>query len=181
VLTGRLPFAGLHPFVWLATDAIVAYLEQSRTPPPDVGLLERFEELRRRAGVFVTLRKRGELRGCMGTYEATKENIALEIIENAIAAAFRDPRFHPLSTADLPSLCISVDILKPAERISDPAELNPSRYGVIVQQGVRRGLLLPDLDDVTSIEEQVAIAREKAGIGNGDAIELYRFEVDRYR
>ena len=181
MFTGRPSSDGLHPFALLATDAIVAYLDETRILAPSVALLEQFEILRGRAGVFVTLRKCGELRGCMGTYEAAQENIALEIIENAISAGFRDPRFHPLSPDELAGLCISVDILKPVERVSDPAELNPSRYGVIVQQGTRRGLLLPDLEDVITVGEQVAIARQKAGIGNGDPVELYRFEVERYR
>jgi AmmeMemoRadiSam system protein A len=180
VLTGRPPSTGLHPFVCLAIDAIAAYLDHTRMLDPSADLLERFAVLRGRAGVFVTLRKCRDLRGCMGTYEATHENIAVEIIESAISAGFRDPRFPPLSREEFADLCISVDILRPAERILEIAELNPSRYGVIVQYGIRRGLLLPDLEDVTSVEEQVAIARHKGGIGQTEPIELYRFEVDRY-
>jgi AmmeMemoRadiSam system protein A len=180
VLTGRPPSTGLHPFVCLAIDAIAAYLDHTRALVPSAHWLERFEALRGRAGVFVTLRKCRDLRGCMGTYEPTQDNVAVEIIESAISAGFRDPRFSPLSTEEFAGLSISVDILRPAERILETAELNPSRYGVIVQYGTRRGLLLPDLEDVTSVEEQVTIARRKGGIGQGEPIELYRFEVDRY-
>ena len=174
------PSRSFHPFVCLALDAITVYVSESRVVAPHESLFEQFEILRRMAGVFVTLKKGGGLRGCMGTFEAAQANTAVEIVENAISAGFRDPRFPPLSYEDLHDLCVSVDILTPTERIFRLDDLDPARYGVIVRQGMRRGLLLPGLDDIRSVEEQVAIARRKGGIGEQESIDLYRFEVERY-
>jgi len=140
------------------------------------------EELtRRRAGVFVSLKKHGQLRGCIGTIAATHNNIAEEIAENAVSAASRDPRFNPVEREELPELDISVDILADAEPVGSMDELDPHRYGVIVSAGGRRGLLLPDLEGIHTVEEQVAIARQKAGIGPEEKVRLERFEVVRYR
>jgi len=136
---------------------------------------------KRRAGVFVSLKKHGHLRGCIGTIAPTYNNIAEEITENAISAATRDPRFHPVEREELPELDISVDILADPEPVQDMEELDPHKYGVIVSSGGRRGLLLPDLEGVDNVEEQVAIARQKAGIGPGEKVRLERFEVVRYR
>lgn len=134
-----------------------------------------------RAGAFVSIHENGQLRGCIGTISAVQENIAEEIIENAISASTRDPRFKPIRTDELPFLEITVDILGPAERISSPAELDVKRYGVIVTKGMKRGLLLPNLDGVDSIPRQIAIAKQKAGIDTDDNdIELQRFEVVRH-
>lgn len=170
----------VHPFVALASDTIRFYLIEARVIVPDAGLLEEFEVLRSRAGVFVTLKKGGELRGCMGTYEPAQPNVALEIVENAISAGFHDPRFPPLVREELGSLCISVDVLKPAELVDGTANLDPVRYGVIVRQGMRRGLLLPDIEEITVVEEQIAIACQKGGIAMHESFEIYRFEVHRY-
>jgi AMMECR1 domain-containing protein len=116
----------------------------------------------------------------MGTLEPTHENLAWEIIENALSAAFRDPRFGPISLGELAELTISVDVVWPAEPISGTDQLNPARYGVIVQHSGRRGLLLPGIPEITRVDEQVMIARRKGGIGEDDPVELYRFEVERY-
>ena len=169
-----------HPFVCLARDAITLFVEAGQVITPLEGCYEQFEILRRQSGVFVTLRKSGELRGCMGTLEPAFLNMALEIIENAISAGFRDPRFFPLKTEEVADLTISIDVVKPLERVLCMADLNPSCYGVVVRQGMRRGLLLPGITEITSVEAQVAIAREKGGIGEDEDIELFRFEVDRY-
>jgi AMMECR1 domain-containing protein len=106
--------------------------------------------------------------------------MAVEIIENAIAAAFRDPRFTPLCADEFADLSISVDVLKPMELIGGIEDLDPSRYGVVVRNGERRGLLLPGIEQITSVEEQIAIARTKGGIEEDEPVELYRFEVERY-
>src|SRR5947208_642938 len=169
-----------HPFVCLARDAIILFLEAGQVITPLQGNYEQFEILRRQSGVFVTLRKSGELRGCMGTLEPACVNMALEIIENAISAAFRDPRFFPVNTGEVADLIISIDVVKPLERVVCMADLNPSCYGVVVRQGMRRGLLLPGITEITSVEAQVAIAREKGGIAHDENVELFRFEVDRY-
>lgn len=138
------------------------------------------EALAGRAGAFVSLKKRGELRGCIGTFGPTQPNIAAEIIRNAVSAGTEDPRFPPVTTAELPELDISVDILSAPERIDSLDKLDPKKYGVIVRRGGRSGLLLPDLAGVDTVEEQVSIAMQKAGIASHEEIELYRFTVTRY-
>src|SRR2546427_11803713 len=106
----------VHPYVKLAIDAIDAYVRDFRSITPPDGLFEQHPALRGRAGVFVSLKKRGELRGCIGTIEPAHENLAREIIENAISAATKDPRFRPVVEAELPELVVSVDILTTPER-----------------------------------------------------------------
>ena len=170
----------VHPFVQLAIDSITAYVREVRVITPPESLLVQFPDLRRRAGVFVSLKKRCELRGCIGTIEAAQVNIALEIVENAIRAASRDPRFPPLDEEELADLAATVDILRPPVRALGLEELDVRRFGVIVKSGSKRGLLLPAIEGIVSVEEQVAIARRKGGIGEEDPVELYRFEVERY-
>ena len=134
----------------------------------------------KRAGVFVSIKKHGQLRGCIGTTEPTQPDILQEIKQNAISAATRDPRFEPITVDELDDLVYSVDLLKPAEPISGIEELDPKRYGVIVKSGYRSGLLLPNLEGIETAAEQVAIARKKAGIGPNEPVKLERFEVVRY-
>ncbi len=133
-----------------------------------------------RAGVFVTLHKWGELRGCIGTTEPTQASVVQEIIHNAVQAAFHDPRFDPLSPDELNDLQISVDVLVEPEPVDDRSQLDPKAYGVIVSHGGRRGLLLPDLDGVDTIEEQLAIACRKAGLSEQSPYRIERFSVTRY-
>ena len=134
-----------------------------------------------RAGAFVSLHVRGRLRGCIGTTGPTRENVAWEIIQNAVSACSRDPRFDPVRADELDSLEYSVDVLKEPEAISSPAELDIKKYGVIVSCGGRRGLLLPNLEGVDSIEQQVDIARQKGGISSREKYTLERFEVIRHK
>ena len=138
------------------------------------------ELLQARAGAFVSVHKYGALRGCIGTIAATKENLALEIIHNAVSAVSEDPRFEPVSEDELKYLDINVDVLGEAEKISSPADLDVKKYGVIVQSGYKRGLLLPDLDGVDTVEQQISIARRKGGIAPGEDVDLFRFEVVRH-
>lgn len=133
-----------------------------------------------RAGAFVSIHKFGALRGCIGTIASTQKNLALEIIENAVSAVSKDPRFQPVTEDELKYLDINVDVLGEAEKISSPAELDVKKYGVIVQSGYKRGLLLPDLDGVDTVEQQVSIARRKGGIAPGEKVDLFRFEVVRH-
>lgn len=133
-----------------------------------------------RAGAFVSIHKFGKLRGCIGTIAPTKRNLAEEIIKNAVSASSEDPRFEPIEPDELKWLDISVDVLGEAERINSKAELDVKRYGVIVESGYKRGLLLPDLDGVDTVDEQIDIARRKAGIPEGSNMDLYRFEVVRH-
>lgn len=138
------------------------------------------EMLKRRAGTFVSIKKDGQLRGCIGTIQAVQDSLAEEIIENAVSAAVRDPRFSPIEPEELEYLVISVDVLGETERISSPKELDTEKYGVIVTKGRKRGLLLPNLEGIDTVEEQIAIAKQKAGIGEHETVELERFEVVRH-
>jgi AmmeMemoRadiSam system protein A len=166
-----------HPLVELARKTIVHYVRESKTiQPPE----ELTPDMRQKAGAFVSLHKHGALRGCIGTFQPTSPNVAQEVIQNAISAATRDPRFPPVEGNELDDLEISVDVLSPPEAIESVAELDPKRYGVIVESGWRRGLLLPDLEGVDTAEYQVEIARRKARIDADEAVQLYRFEVKRY-
>ena len=138
------------------------------------------EMLDTKAGAFVSVHKFGALRGCIGTIASTQKNLALEIIHNAVSAVAKDPRFEPVEESELNYLDINVDVLGEAESIESEAELDVKKYGVIVQSGFKRGLLLPDLDGVDTVEEQVAIARRKGGIAPGEKVDLFRFEVVRH-
>lgn len=137
--------------------------------------------LQQKAGVFVSIHENGELRGCIGTICPTQMNIAAEIIANAISASTRDPRFTPIEEKELPYLHISADVLGEIENISSPKELDVRRYGVICSKGDRRGLLLPNLEGVDTVEEQIRIACHKGDIDpEEEGIQMQRFEVVRH-
>ena len=139
------------------------------------------EMTKQKAGVFVSLKIRGSLRGCIGTIGPMYDNVAEEIRHNAIAACSRDPRFTPVMPDELEELEYSVDVLGPMEPISSPAQLDVKRYGVLVTKGSRSGLLLPNLSGVDTIEQQIDIAKQKAGIRPEESgCELQRFEVVRH-
>ena len=138
------------------------------------------ELLNRRAGAFVSLHKDGNLRGCIGTIVATQKNLAEEILQNAISACSKDPRFEPVTIDELDAIEYSVDVLGEPERVFDVKDLDVKRYGVIVENGERRGLLLPDLEGVDTVEEQIAISKRKAGIRPEEKVALWRFEVIRH-
>ena len=166
-----------HPLVQLARRTIESYVREDKVAEPPQTLTE---EMQRRAGVFVSLHRQGELRGCIGTIEPVQANVALEIISNAISAATRDPRFAPLRPEELADLEISVDLLTEPEPIASMDELDPKMYGVIVSSGGRRGLLLPDLEGIDTAREQVQIALRKAWIGPHEKYNMERFRVIRY-
>jgi AmmeMemoRadiSam system protein A len=129
----------------------------------------------------VSIHEHGKLRGCIGTISPVRDCLAQEIIDNAVSASTRDPRFSPIRADELKWLEISVDVLGDPEPVSSPDELDVKRYGVIVTKGRKRGLLLPDLDGVDTVEEQISIAKSKAGIADWDKkVELQRFEVVRH-
>ncbi len=138
------------------------------------------ELLNRRAGAFVSLHKNGNLRGCIGTIMPTTENVAREILQNAVSACSRDPRFSPVEISELEDIVYSVDVLGEPERIFSVKDLDVKKYGVIVENGGRRGLLLPDLEGIDTVEEQISIARQKAGIAPTEKVTLWRFEVIRH-
>jgi len=167
----------LHPIVKLAKETVESYVRQGIVPQPE----ELTPEMKQRAGVFVSIHKHGNLRGCIGTFEPARDNVAEEIMANAISSATRDPRFPPVDASELDDLEFSVDILTEPELVKDMSQLHPRRYGVIVESGFRRGLLLPDLEGVDTVEEQIAICRLKAGIKANEPVTLYRFEVKRFK
>ena len=126
------------------------------------------------------MHRNGKLRGCIGTLAATRKNVAEEILQNAVSACSRDPRFPPVAEAELPGLEISVDVLGELEPIESPDQLDVKRYGVVVSHAYKRGLLLPNLEGVDTVEEQIAIARQKGGIRESEPYRLERFEVVRH-
>jgi AmmeMemoRadiSam system protein A len=166
----------MHPLVKLAKDTIENYVRNGTIPRPN----ELTPEMIERSGVFVSLKVGGLLRGCIGTYEPAKANVAEEVITNAISSATRDPRFPPVTPDELSDLEYSVDVLTSPEPVKSEAELDPKRYGIIVESGKRKGLLLPDLEGVDTVARQIEICRSKAGIPSYEQVKLYRFEVKRY-
>ena len=170
--------AKCDPWVRLAWQSIESYLLRHQVLSVPDGLPG--ELLRRRAGAFVSIHKQGRLRGCIGTIAPARDSLAEEIIYNAISASVHDPRFDPIRPEELPWLEISVDVLGEPESIASEDELDVKRYGVIVTKGHRRGLLLPDLDGVDTVRRQVEIAKQKAGIGPREKVDLQRFEVVRH-
>lgn len=167
------------PWVHLARTSLETYIRsgQRLTSLPD-GLPE--ELTQRAAGAFVSLHLGGRLRGCIGTIAPTAENVAWEIVNNAVSAGTRDPRFAPVQPDELDALEYSVDVLGEPETITSLDELDPKKYGVIVSCGGRRGLLLPDLDGVDSVQQQIDIARQKGGIDASEPYTLSRFKVVRH-
>ncbi len=167
-----------NAYTALAMASLRHYLETGKTLKTPENLPA--EMLSRKASTFVTLHKFGQLRGCIGTISPIRRSIAEEIIHNAISSGTADPRFPAVKINELADLTISVDVLAEPEPIQSSDQLDIKRYGVIVSSGFRRGLLLPNLDGISSVAEQVAIARRKAGISADEPVQLERFEVVRY-
>ncbi|MDR1784953.1 MAG: AmmeMemoRadiSam system protein A [Spirochaetaceae bacterium] len=168
------------PYVRLARNTVELFAREGRLFRPDFPLPPEMTD--REAGVFVSIKKHGNLRGCIGTIGPTQGSVAAEISCNAISASTRDPRFEPIGPEELPHLTYSVDVLEPPEPVTGADRLDPKKYGVIVTLGRRRGLLLPDLEGVDTVEDQIGIAMGKAGIppGDRDRVSLERFLVTRY-
>ncbi|MDY6794306.1 MAG: AmmeMemoRadiSam system protein A [Actinomycetota bacterium] len=167
------------PQARLAREAIEAWVREgkkiSSASQPDLQKL-----LSEKSAAFVSIKKKGSLRGCIGTFQPTRDSLAEEIIGNAISAASRDPRFPPLREEELEDVDIGVDVLGEPEPIPDAGYLDPRRFGVIVRSGNRLGLLLPDLEGVDTVDQQLEIARRKAGIASHEPVQLLRFTVERY-
>lgn len=171
--------ANESPVVQLARKSIQLFLTEERTYHPEK-LLE-IEKAGQRSGVFVSLKDVGGLRGCMGSTGGIAPTVEEEIVDMAIKAATKDPRFNPVSIDELDSLTISVDILSQPEQVLETSELDPKKYGVMVKSNHKHGLLLPDLEGITSVEEQLKIVLNKAGINPAyEAYELYKFTVKRF-
>jgi AmmeMemoRadiSam system protein A len=194
----------MNPYVLLAKQAIEDYVKEGKMPSLPENLPEEF--LKRKTGTFVTIMKNGNLRGCIGTYLPTKENVAEEIIANAIAVATEDYRFGPIQEEELPQLSYTVYILNEPELVKDIKELNPKKYGIIIKTipithprpkseaangtdvvlnghlSYKSGLLLPDLEGIDTREKQISIACQKGGIDpKKEGIIVYKFTVEKYR
>jgi len=167
------------PHVRLAKETLEAYVRSGEKIGVPGWVPDDFKNTR--AGVFVSLKKGGRLRGCIGTISPVRRSMAEEIIENAISAGTQDPRFDAVSPGELDKLVYSVDVLGKPEDIDSMDELDVKTYGVIVTSGYKRGLLLPDLEGVDTPEEQVGIALQKAGISPYEDYAMERFRVDRFR
>ena len=168
----------VHPLIRLARETVEIYVKEGEVLRPPGELIP---EMKEKAGVFVSLHKFDELRGCIGTFGPTQKNVAQEIIANAVSSATRDPRFPPVTPGELEDLDYSVDVLTMPEPVADESQLDPKKYGVIVECGLRKGLLLPDLEGVDNVDYQIDICRQKAGIAPDEPVKLYRFEVRRYK
>ena len=170
----------MHALVFLAKKTVETFIKKGEIISPPEDLPKEF--LEKKAGTFVTIEKNGNLRGCIGTYLPTRENIAQEIIQNAIAAATEDYRFGPIQEKELSSLSYTVYILSEPELVRDIKELDPKKYGIIVKTEIKTGLLLPDLEGVDTIEQQLSITCQKGGIDPlGEKIFIYRFTVEKYQ
>jgi len=186
----------MNPYILLAKSVVETFIREGKIISPPDDLAKEF--LQRKSGVFVTLLKNGQLRGCIGTYLPTKENIAQEIIYNAIAAATEDYRFGPLQKEELPELSYTVYILSKPELVKDIKELNPKKFGIIVKTlpitssasdvvfnghfVPKSGLLLPGLEGINRPEEQVSIACQKGEIDPArEKILIYKFRVEKYQ
>jgi len=186
----------MNPLILLAKEAVENYIREGRIISVPDNLSEEFHK--KRSGTFVTIEKNGNLRGCIGTYLPTRVNIAEEIIRNAIAAASEDYRFGPIKKEELSYLSYTVYILSYPEPVKDIKELDPKKFGIIVKTGpfaypdqenvvfdgvipYKTGLLLPDLDEVDTVEKQISIACQKGGINQKSKIFIYRFTVEKYQ
>ncbi len=186
----------MHSLVFLAKTAVETLIKEGKIIEPPKDLPKEFFE--KKSGTFVTIMKNSQLRGCIGTYLSIKENIIEEIIHNAIAAATEDYRFGPVQKEELPHLFYIVYILSEPELVKDISELNPKKFGIIVKTApiaqpnsddvvfnghfvAKTGLLLPDLDGINTIEKQISIACQKAGIDpQMEKIIIYKFAVEKF-
>jgi len=187
----------MNPYISLAKAAVENYIRKKKIIEPPKNLPKDF--FTKKSGVFVTIKKRKEIRGCIGTYLSTKENLAKEIIFNAIAAATEDYRFGQIQKEELPCLSYTVYILNKPELVKEIGELNPKKYGIIIKTvpihysdraevmfnghtPPKSGLLLPDLDGIDTVEQQISIACQKGGINPlREKIIIYKFTVEKYQ
>jgi len=168
-----------HPYVNLARASIESIIVHHKRLDVKDAPVELTDDMKERKACFVSLKMHGDLRGCIGTIEPQQPTLAEEILENAISASTRDPRFPPVQPYELKDITVSVDVLE-APSLCEMSDLDPKVYGVIVEQGWRRGLLLPDLEGVDDASFQVDIAAQKGGVNLKSPHKLYRFKVERY-
>jgi len=170
----------MNQFCQLVKKAIEIYILDGKTLDVPQKLSAEFKK---KAGVFVTIYNRKELRGCIGTYQPTKQNLAKEIIDNAVSAVTNDWRFSPITKEELAELSYEVSVLEKPEQIEDIRELDPKKFGIIVQgiNGRKSALLLPNLDGLDTIEKQLSACCQKAGISpTQEQIVIFRFKTEKY-
>ncbi len=166
-----------HSTVNLAIEAVRYFLANGKPLPRPDNLGNEFNE---KSAVFVSIKQNKNLRGCIGSITPKTQNLGNEIILNAVKAATKDPRFPPISKLELSNLTFSVDVLTPLEAIEGLSNHNPKKYGLVVKNGSKSGLLLPDLEGVKTAEKQLEICKKKAGISASESVEMFRFQVKRY-
>ncbi len=169
----------MNPLVSIAKAAVEKYVENREIISVPKDFPKEFSN--RSAGVFVTIEKNKELRGCIGTYLPARENIGEEIIHNAISAATQDWRFGPVKKTELSELSYTVYILSEPQKVTDISELDAGKFGIILKAGRKCGLLLPDLEGVNSVAEQISICCQKGDIIlKQDSPDIYKFTVEKY-
>ena len=171
---------GTHSYVKLAVEAVRYYLLEGELLSCPSPLPNGMED---QSGVFVSIKTKNnhKLRGCIGTVTPSQDNLAKEIIQNAVNAATRDPRFKAITREELDKLSFSVDVLTPLEAIDSPDQLNPQRYGLSIRSNNQQGILLPDLKGVDTTTKQIDICLKKGNIPKNAPFQMYRFEVERYQ
>lgn len=168
----------MHKYVKWAFEVIKSHFDENRTLNTE--FLKNDKDFLIKRGCFVTLHNLdNSLRGCIGTIEPYYDYLYEEIFHNAISAAFKDPRFPKLKKEEINNIKISVDVLGELEKVKDLAELNPKKFGIVLQKGLNRGVLLPNLEEVDTVEKQILITKMKAGITSDD-FDIFRFESNRY-
>jgi len=172
----------MHTLIVLVKKIVEAYIKEEKIIKAEDNLIKEFSE--KKAGVFITIEKNKNLRGCIGTYLPTKNNIIEEIIQNAISAATEDYRFDPIQEDELPFLSYTVSILEKPELIKNRKELNPKEYGIIIKTlnyPPKSALLLPDLEGIDTIEKQISITCQKGNIDQlKEEIIIYKFRIKKY-
>lgn len=166
-------------YVALAKKSLEHYLKTGSILKLDYETLPQ-EMINKKAGVFVSLKKNGKLRGCIGTITPVRANAAEEVVYNAISAGIEDPRFIPVDANELGSLTFSVDVLSESHPITSIEDLDVKKFGIIIKSGRRKGILLPDLEGVNTPQEQIDIVLGKAGIRKNETYTIERFEVERH-
>lgn len=175
-----------HPYVQVAREAVHQYIRTGKEIDSEKSLTKILEKnwlkenLKKQAGVFVSLHLYGNLRGCIGTIMPAYDNLIDEIIQNAIASATKDPRFPHVELEELNDLSVKVDVLGEMEGVESTESLDPQKYGIMVESAYKRGVLLPDLEGIDTVAKQLEIVKQKAGIGQDEAMTIYRFEVQRF-
>lgn len=164
----------------LAKDAILGFIKN----PQEIFKYPNYLPIvmkQKKSGVFVSLHKKNNLRGCIGTLEATQPNIALEIVVNAISAGLNDPRFEPVTENELPEIDFTIDIINPLEEIHSITDLNPNIYGIYIEKKQNKAMLLPKLEGIDTINKQIDLVLKKAQIKEGIyGCKLFRFTTERH-